>query len=241
MNPFASLAQRRLADEQMDAADLAEREYDAVLRDLARVNAVTMAPRATLRFLDRVHAHHASEAPWRILDVGYGQGDMLRRIARWAVRRGQRVELVGIDLNAKSAASARAATPPDVAIDWRTGDYADLAGGNQRGRWDIVLSSLVAHHMSDAERTAFVIFMEGESECGWMINDLHRHRISYLGFPWLARIMRVHPIVRADGQLSIARSFRADEWRAMLKRSGLERDARIVRRFPFRLCVERVK
>lgn len=237
MNPFASLAQRHIADEQMDAADLSEREYGAVLRDLARVNAVTMAPRATLRFLDRVHARHASEAPWRILDVGYGQGDMLRRIARWAVRRGQRVELVGIDLNAKSAASARAATPPDLVIDWRTGDYAELAGEH----WDIVLSSLVAHHMSHGERAAFLTFMEAEAAIGWMVNDLHRHRLAYLGYPWLARIMRVHRIVRADGQLSIARSFRAGEWRAMLKRSGVGRDARIVRRFPFRLCIERVK
>lgn len=241
MKPFAPLSQRHIADEQMDAADLSERDYDAVLRDLARVNAVTMAPRATLRFLARVHACHASEAPWRILDVGYGQGDMLRRIARWAERRGQRVELVGIDLNAKSEASARAATPPELAIDWRTGDYADLAGGNKQGRWDIVLSSLVAHHMSDAERAGFLTFMEVEAEIGWMVNDLHRHRFAYLGFPWLARLMHVHPIVRADGQLSIARSFRPTEWRAMLHRNGLATQARIVRRFPFRLCVERIK
>ncbi len=237
MNPFASLAHRHIADEQMDAADLSARAYDAVLRDLARVNAVTMAPRATLRFLDAVLARHRRDTPWRILDVGYGQGHMLRRIARWAERRGQRVALVGIDLNAKSAASARAATPRALAIDWRTGDYAGLAGE----RWDIVLSSLVAHHMSDAERAGFLAFMEAEAALGWMVNDLHRHRIAYLGFPWLARVMRVHRIVRADGQLSIARSFRADEWRAMLAGVGLAGQARIVRRFPFRLCVERIR
>jgi 2-polyprenyl-3-methyl-5-hydroxy-6-metoxy-1,4-benzoquinol methylase len=237
MNPFASLAQRHLADEQMDAANLPIARYDAVLRDLARVNAVTMAARATLAFLDAVLARHRRDTPWRILDVGYGQGDMLRRIACWAERRGQRVALVGIDLNAASAASARAATPPDMAIDWRTGDYRALAAE----RWDIVLSSLVAHHMSDGERADFVTFMEGEAALGWMVNDLRRHRLAYLGYPWLARAMGVDPIVRADGQLSIARSFRRDEWRAMLSRAKLENAARIVRRFPFRLCVERIR
>ncbi len=237
MDPFASLAQRHIADEQMDAADLGEARYDAVLRDLARVNRVTMAPRATLRFLAQIHARHASQRPWRILDVGYGHGDMLRRIARWAARVGQPVDLVGIDLNAKSQSSARAATPRKLSIDWRTGDYADLAGE----RWDIVLSSLVAHHMSDSERAAFLAFMEDEAALGWFINDLHRHRLAYLGYPWLARIMRVDPIVRADGQLSIARSFRADEWHAMLARGGLDRQAQVERRFPFRLCVERFK
>ncbi len=237
MTPFASLSQRHTAEEQMDAADLPATRYDRVLRDLARVNAVTMAPRATLRFFEAVHARHARAAPWRILDVGYGQGDMLRRIARWAGQRGQRVELFGIDLNTRSAASARSATPPDMMIDWRTGDYRDLAGE----RWDIVLSSLVAHHMSDGERADFVKFMEDEAALGWMVNDLHRHRLAYLGYPWLARAMGVDPIVRADGQLSIARSFRRDEWYAMLARAGLENAAKIVRRFPFRLCVERIR
>ncbi|NCP11968.1 MAG: methyltransferase type 12, partial [Sphingomonadales bacterium] len=115
MNPLATLARRHVADEQMDAADLSPAAYDAVLRDLARVNAVTLAGRATDRFLAAVHARHASERPWRILDVGFGHGDMLRRIARWSARRGQRVELTGIDLNPKSEASARAATPPGMA------------------------------------------------------------------------------------------------------------------------------
>ncbi len=241
MNPFAYLSQRHTTEEQMDAADLPATRYDKVLRDLARVNAVTMAPRATLAFLEAVHARHARATPWRILDVGYGQGDMLRRIARWAARRGQRVELVGIDLNTRSAASARAATPPDMTIDWRTGDYRDLAAANGLEGWDIVLSSLVAHHMSDSERADFLKFMEVEAALGWMVNDLHRHRLAYLGYPLLARAMCVDPIVRADGQLSIARSFRRDEWHAMLSRAGPAGKAKIVRRFPFRLCVERIR
>ncbi len=218
----------------MDAAELDPATYAAVLRDLAEVNRVTMSGRPTLGFLDRAIG---PARRLRLLDVGFGHGDMLRRIARWAGRRGIAAELVGIDLNPKSAEVARAATPPELAIEWRAGDYAELAGGG----FDVVLSSFVAHHMSDAELLAFLRFMEAESARGWLVNDLHRHRFAHLGFPLLAGLMRWHPIVRHDGRLSIARSFRRDEWQALLDRAGLAEVARIVRRFPFRLCVERIR
>jgi hypothetical protein len=84
--------------------------------------------------------------------------------------------------------------------------------------------------------------MEAEARRGWLICDLHRHRFAHWGFPILARLLGVHRIVREDGQLSIARSFRPDEWRAVLGGAGIPLDrVRIVRRFAFRLCVERLR
>jgi hypothetical protein len=84
--------------------------------------------------------------------------------------------------------------------------------------------------------------MEDEAGRGWLVNDLHRHRFAYSGYPLLCRIMGWHRIVREDGQLSIARSFRPAEWRAILEDAGIPRNAaRVVRRFPFRLCVERLR
>ena len=68
------------------------------------------------------------------------------------------------------------------------------------------------------------------------------HAVAYWGFPLLARLLRVHRIVREDGRVSIARSRRPDEWRAALQAAGIAPDeVRIVRRFPFRLCVERLR
>ena len=231
---MSHLAVRSREAELMDADDLDPATYADVLADLAQVNRLTLSGRPTLNFLARA----LGEAKrFRLLDVGFGHGDMLRRIARWAQARGIAAELVGIDLNPNSAAVATAATPPEMRIDWRTGDYADLAGGG----FDIVLSSFVAHHMSDDQLIAFLRFMEAESARGWLVNDLHRHRFAHLGFPLLAALMRWHPIVRHDGRLSIARSFRRDDWRDLLARAGVADVARIVRRFPFRLCVERVR
>lgn len=228
------LRDRAIAEELMDADDLPAETYAAVMRDLAVVNTVTMARRPTLAFLDRVIEKH--RAPLKILDVGFGDGDMLRSVARWADKRRVPVVLTGIDLNPSSAPAAQAHTPPGMAIDWRTGDYTDLAGEG----WDVVLSSLVAHHMTHAQLIAFLRFMDREARTGWFINDLHRHGFAWLGFPLLATLARWHPIVRHDGQLSIARSYRPAEWPPILTEAGVS-NAQVRRAFPFRLCVECIR
>jgi hypothetical protein len=96
--------------------------------------------------------------------------------------------------------------------------------------------------MTPPELDAFLRFMEREAAVGWMVNDLHRHWLAYHGFPWLARLAGWHRIVREDGQLSIARSFRRADWRGLLEKAGVDRSgAKVVGRFPFRLCVERIR
>ena len=217
----------------MDADDLPADTYAAVVGDLARVNTITLAARPTLAFLARAAKGRSS---LRILDVGFGDGDMLRRIARWAVRRQLAVDLVGVDLNPRSELAARAHTPADLPIRYVTGDYAGPAGE----RWDVVISSLVAHHMTHTQLVAFLRWMEANARAGWFVNDLHRHRFAYAGYPLLARFARWHSIVRHDGTLSIARSYRPAEWPPLLAEAGVT-DARVFRTFPFRLCVERLR
>lgn len=230
-----SLAARAIAEEQMDAPDLPADTYREVLADLARVNRATFSARPTLSFLKRALGDRQR---LKLLDVGFGQGDMLRAIGRWAGKRGIAADLTGVDLNANSEIMAREATDPAMPIRYLTGDYRDQAGEG----WDFVISSFVTHHMSAQELDDFLRFMERESAVGWLVNDLHRHAFAYNGFPLLARIMGWHRIVREDGQLSIARSFRPAEWHALLADAGLASSgAQVVRRFPFRLCVERVR
>lgn len=227
------LAERAIAEERMDAPDLAPDTYAAVLADLSSVNGVTLARRPTLGFVARALRGRTA---FSLLDVGFGHGDMLRAIARWARRRGIEARLVGIDLNPGSAPAARAATPANLGIDYRTGDYADCRG------FDLVVSSLVAHHMTRGELVAFLAYMEREARLGWLVNDLHRYRLAWHGFGLLARLMRWHEIVRHDGRLSIARSYRPGEWPPLLAEAGVPPDAaRVFRAFPFRLCVERLR
>ena len=228
-----TLAVRTLAEERMDAEDLDPAIYAAVVGDLAKVNVVTLAARPTLNFLERAIKRSRS---FRLLDVGFGDGDMLRRIARWAARRGIDADLVGVDLNPRSAPAATAHTPAGLPIRYLTGDYRDFAGE----RWDLIVSSLVAHHMTHDQLAAFLRFMEAHAERGWLVNDLHRHGFAHAAFPLLARMMMWHEIVRQDGALSIARSYRPREWPPILAEAGIE-GARVYRAFPFRLCVERLR
>lgn len=227
------LAERRRDSELMDDPALDAATYHAVLADLAKVNRTTFAYRPTLSFLARAVGNRAS---FSLLDVGFGDGDMLRAIAAWTKRRRIAAELTGIDLNPNSRAAAEAVPSPGTPIRYLTGDYAGLAGGG----FDCIVSSLVAHHMSDDELTAFLGFMEAEARAGWFVNDLHRHGLAYSAWPVLASLMGWHRIVRLDGHTSIARGFRPAEWRDILSAAGI-REAMVRRRFPFRLCVERLR
>jgi 2-polyprenyl-3-methyl-5-hydroxy-6-metoxy-1,4-benzoquinol methylase len=227
-----SLGQRTRDDEQMDDPSLDPKVYDEVLKGLGRVNAWTFAARPTLDFLSRATRGRTG---FSLLDVGSGEGGMLRVVAQWAKKRGLAAELTGIDLNPKSEAVARAMTPADLPIAYRTGDYRDL------GRFDFVVSSLVAHHMTDDQLRDFLRWMEASTDRGWFVNDLHRRLFAYLGFPLLTTLLGVHRIVRQDGQLSIARSFRPADWAAILAEAGVEDGVKVRRYFPYRLCVERLR
>ena len=228
-----SLGFRSHQRELMDDASLDPARFAAVLHDLSVVNRWTLAARPTLSFLAR---GLGSRSRFRLLDVGFGYGDMLRTICRWAAARGITAELVGVDQDPRSAAVAAAATNANAKIEFRTGDYRDV-----QGPFDFVVSSLVAHHMSDREIVTFIRFMERTARHGWLINDLHRCRAAVIMFPLLTLALGVDRIVRSDGVLSIARSFRSGEWEYLLRTAGLpEGAARLVRYFPFRLCVERL-
>jgi 2-polyprenyl-3-methyl-5-hydroxy-6-metoxy-1,4-benzoquinol methylase len=228
-----TLAIRSHAEEQMDSLELDAETYARVLRDLARVNRWTFTAHPVLRYLDEAIGRLNR---FRLLDVGFGAGDMLRAIARWAEKRSITAELVGVDLNPRSEAIARAANSASMAISYHTGDYREVPGP-----FDFVISSQVAHHMSERQLDDFIAYMEQTARHGWLICDLHRHRFAHAGFPLLARLLGVHRIVREDGTLSIARSFRPHEWAAILARAGVGSEAKVVRRFPFRLSVERIR
>ncbi|PZU12025.1 methyltransferase domain-containing protein [Sphingomonas sp.] len=219
----------------MDALDLDFESYAALLTDLAKVNRLLLSARPTLAFLARAMG---GRRRFRLLDVGFGHGDMLRSISRWARAREIDAELIGIDLNPRSEIVAKAATPAGTGISFQTGDYAGLAGEG----FDFVISNFVAHHMADDQLIAFLRFMEAEARIGWLVNDIRRSAFAHATYPWLARAMRWHRIVREDGTLSIARGWREAEWPPYLAAAGGHAaTARIVRRFPFRLCVERTR
>ena len=232
--PF-DLAARSDAPELMDGEGTDPAEYAACLRDLARVNTLTLARGATLRWLAGAMRRLDRDAAASVYDVAFGEGDMLRAIARWARRRGRAVRLGGVDLNPRAAEAARRASP-GLELHLQTGDVLATTPVPPP---DFIVSSLFSHHLTDAQVVAFLQWMERHARVGWFVNDVQRSAVCLALFRLLAWAMRFRPIVQHDGAVSIARAFRRADWHRLLAAAGVPGEVRWV--FPFRLCVGRLR
>lgn len=233
-----SLRHRSLAPELMDGDDVSPQEFAACIEDLARVNTVTLARPPTLAFIREALRATPATRKLTIVDVGYGAGDMLQAIARVLARGGREARLIGYDINPRSEPVARRLAPEWMGIDFRTGDALAMADEEPV---DIVVSSLVTHHMADDEIVRFLRWMERRCTLGWLVNDLHRQWISWYGFSILSAATRWHPFVKHDGPLSIARAFTRADWNELLESANLKGRAKVQWKFPFRYCVRRTK
>ena len=210
-------------------------DYRRCLGDLAKVNTVTLTYRPTLAWLARMTR---GLQRFTLLDVACGHGDGLRRIARWARKRGLQADLTGIDLNPWATRAATAATD-DPSIRFIN---ADVFAWRADRAPDFIVTSQFTHHLAAPEIVRLLRWMETTASRGWFVGDLHRHRLAYYGFPVLARAAAWHRFVRNDGRVSIARSFRMAEWQTMLAEAGFAPGAvKVSWRVPFRICLARDK
>lgn len=211
-------------------------ELRACLHDIARVNRLTFAYRPTISWLE---AHPASGRPLRVVDVGCGYGDTLRHIDAWAAKRGIAVSLTGIDLNPDAIRAATQATQPVQQIEWIVGD---AFSSSLTGNIDVVICSLLTHHLTDPQIVQFLRWMEQTARLGWFINDLHRQPLPYHLFRFMARFTNWHPFVKHDGPVSIRRSFVAEDWKNLCAAAELDPSTVSIREHrPARLCVGRIK
>jgi len=221
-----SLRQRSDQQERMDTDCVDFEDYRRCLRDLSRVNVVTLTHRPMLAWL----AKHAGD-DFSLLDVACGHGDALRRIRR----RFPAARLTGIDLNPWAARAAREATDPADGIEFINDDafaYKPAA------KFDFIVTSQFTHHLTDPQVVVFLRWLRDNAGRGWFIGDIHRNFVPYYGFPVLARLMFWHRLVREDGRISVARAFVRSEWEALLRQAGItEQQATIAWYMPFRLCV----
>jgi 2-polyprenyl-3-methyl-5-hydroxy-6-metoxy-1,4-benzoquinol methylase len=214
-------------------------ELRACLHDIARVNRLTFAYRPTISWMEELVAAHPSVSPLRVVDVGCGDGNMLRRIHAWAASREVPVALTGIDLNPDAIRAAREATPPELQINWIVGDALSNAA---IGDIDVVVCSLLTHHLTNPQIVQFLQWAERATQRGWFINDLHRKAVPYHLFRLWAPFTNWHPFVKNDGAVSIRRSFVADDWHSLCAAAGLDGKAVSIEEYrPARLCVGRIK
>lgn len=212
-------------------------DFRACLRSLEQVNRWLLGYRPTMAWLERLP--RGPRKPLHIIDIGSGGGDMLRKIASWARRRVTPVKLTGIDLNPYAVRAAAELASTQSGIEWVTGDA--LAYRSETPI-DVVLSSLMAHHLEDEEIIALLRWMEATAQVGWYINDLERSERTGRLFGWLGRIVGWHPFVQNDGPVSFRRAFRQEDWLRLLAAADVPQEAVTLEHWrPGRLCVGRWK
>jgi 2-polyprenyl-3-methyl-5-hydroxy-6-metoxy-1,4-benzoquinol methylase len=222
--------------ELMDG-DCSYEDFRDCLLNLEQVNRWLLGYRPTLAWLERLP--HRPRYPIHIVDVGSGGGGLLRQIAGWAQRWGIAVQLTGIDLNPYAARAAAESTPKELGITWVTGDALVY---RPEKPIDIVVSSLMAHHLEDEEIVALLRWMEATAQVSWFINDLERSERSCRMFGWVAGVVRWHRFVQHDGPVSFRRAFREEDWFRLLATAEIPREAVTVEHWrPGRLCVGRWK
>jgi SAM-dependent methyltransferase len=232
-------SQRANLEEEIDGP-CSEEELSRCLRHLAVVNRLVYAHGPIFGWLEKIATSKVMKAratPLRIVDVGCGYGDMLRRIERWATRRGVAVALTGVDINAVGLSAARKATSPASKIAWVHGDATTCA---ETAECDLIIASGMTHHLTEAELVRLLEWMERSAQVGWFICDLHRMPVPYAIFDWAMRGPWWHRFIRPDGLRSIRRSFRAEDWQRLCAAAEVPPEmVEIQEYWPARLCVER--
>jgi SAM-dependent methyltransferase len=232
------LAHRSTESEALDSSEIARSELERVLRDLGRFNGAMFGRTPLLRWLKRALENNPEGKAMHVVDVGCGYGDLLRAVRRWSRRRGVDVALHGIDLNPETVRIARAATRAEDRVDYH---ITDVFAYQPETPVDLIVSSLFAHHLSDAVLVRFLRWMEATARRGWLVCDLQRHVVPYAFILPLGKLSRVHPVVVSDGRISVARSLTRGEWQERLDEAGISRHEVTIRWFLFRHVIGRLR
>ncbi len=224
--------------EWLDRTDRDPQELAAELRDLSRLDRAMFGHRPILAWLERAVHAAGRERTLTVLDVGCGYGDLLRAMRKRARMRGWDVRLIGLDLSHETVRIAQAATAPGDAIDYRTGNVFDFVPPKPV---DVVVSSLLTHHMTDDMIVKFLRWMESTARRGWLICDLQRHAVPYRFIGLAGKLTPLHRAVIHDGRISVARSLTRAEWIERLDAAGIARENAAPRWFLFRHVIGRLK
>ncbi len=214
------LATRSQQNELMDNPNIGFEEFQQTLSEIEKINQKTGSYRSTFKFLNHLISNRHLQEPIRILDIGFGNGDFLRRIYAWAKKREIKVELSGVDLNPWSKKAAEAANIDSFPIQYFTSNIFDF---KTEKPCHLMINSFFTHHLSNEEIIQVMQWMTERALWGWFINDLHRHYLPYYFIRFYVRLLGYNRLVRHDAPLSVARSFTRKDWKDLIKLSGLEK------------------
>jgi SAM-dependent methyltransferase len=227
---------RVITPELMDDPDVSEEALAGSLRFLERVNrhlgGVALTIHAIERLVERADRRDGQQA-LRVLDVGTGAADIPIAIVRWARRRGIPIEITGLDAHAGVLAQARSRAEGYPEIDFVQADAMEMVGSPrspfERKSFDIVMSSLVLHHLPNDHALVVMAKMQSLARIGVVWNDLWRNPIAHLG-TWIGTL-GAGPVIRHDGRVSVQAAFTRREALDLASRACWQRPSLRTSRF----------
>lgn len=184
-------------------------ELRDALDKIAKINRLLGGNQLTLNGVKSILNQNPTIDNIKIVDVGCGNGDMLRHLADFAELNNIKLELIGIDANLFTINYAKEVSLHYPNIKYRCEDI--FAQSFQDMHYDIVLCTLTLHHFKDEEIVQLMKVFESNAKLGIVINDLQRSSLSYRLFQALCFVFRLNKMSRQDGLVSILRGFKKQE------------------------------
>ncbi len=230
---FSRFSQRSYELEHLDKVDYTPEEYESCIVELRCVNEWLGDVRA-LRASLLAEVERGNLQSFSVLDVGAGSGELLRMSADWARRSNRRANLVGVELNARSAKAISEGSREFVEISAVRGDAFHLSFAD--ATFDYAICSLFTHHFRDEQVVAVLRELSRVARRRIFVIDLHRHPVAYYFYTTVGHLFLHNRLIREDGALSILRSFKPDELIKIAEQAGLQ-DIKMERSFPYRLVL----
>ena len=206
--------------EIMDDFDMKGEVLRDALDKIAKINQLLGGNKLTLEGVKNILKQNPNQEKITIVDVGCGNGDMLRTLADYADNNGIKLELIGIDANQFTVDYAQKLSSQYPNISYRCEDVFDKVFENLH--YDIVLCTLTLHHFKEDEIIKLLNVFKTNAKLGIVINDLQRSNISYRLFQGLCFVFGLNDMSREDGLVSILRGFKKPELEQFSKKLQLK-------------------
>lgn len=179
------------------------------LDKIAKINQLLGGNRLTLQGVAQLLHQNKNQPTIRIVDVGCGNGDMLRTLAEYGKKEHLSFELIGIDANNFTIGHAQNLSVGYPTISYRCEDIFGQSFSELK--YDIVLCTLTLHHFKESEIDTILTVFNTNASIGIVINDLQRSALAYRLFQGLCFVFGLNAMSREDGLTSILRGFKKVE------------------------------
>ena len=201
-------SKRNTETELMDDLAVNVTVLGRVFKDINRSNRLLGGNRITIKAVSRLIQEHPKNE-YNILDMGCGDGQILREIVIWGRKRDLKLKCTGIDLNENALTLARKASMDFPEIEFKCQDI--LGNKSKDLSCDILLCTLTVHHFKNLEIPVFLKRFVQTAHIGIVINDLQRSAVAYYLFKGFSTIFIQTKIAKNDGAISILSGFKKAE------------------------------